>query len=568
MRRLHDRPVARRAPLILAVVAASVVSVVGCAGDESPSGAPSPTSAAPTSPATTPPTTEPAPPQTLPWGPTLLEWEQAARDVAALSLPDRAAQVIVAGYGGTGPPRTLITDLHVGGVIVLKDNVASIDGVRVSNQALAADWAALGRGYPLLVGVDQEGGRVARLGAPVTEFPTFMTYGAARDDAVTQAAAHASGTELRALGFTAVFAPDADVTIGPADTTIGSRSASADPTLVAKAVTAALRGYSVAGIVPVVKHFPGHGSVTGDSHVVLPPQQASLDALSARDLVPFDAAVAAGAPAVMTAHLDVQAVDPGVPSTLSPAVIALLRQRGFEGVVVSDALNMGAVTRHAAASEAAVRALAAGVDLLLLPPDPRAARDAIVTAVQEGRLAAARLDEAATRVVALMRHHAATAPAPDPASIGVHSDASYAASLAAMSVVSGPCSGALVGPAVSVRGGDVTDRERFSAAARAAGLAVGSGETGTTPRRAHRVRVRRHCGCARRAVRAGHLSRRDRTHRTLWTLAGRVPSTHGRPAWSGAGARPTAGRRARRRARRLPLSSTTPISGVPRPGSA
>ena len=328
MRRLDDRPVARHAPLLLAIVATSVVSVVGCAGDNAPPGAASPTSGAPiprSPPTAPPPPTAPALPQALPWGPTVLEWEQAARDVAALSLPDRAAQVIVAGYGGTAPPRTLITDLHVGGVIVLKDNVASIDGVRASNQALAADWAALGRGYPLLVGVDQEGGRVARLGAPVTEFPTFMTYGAARNDAVTQAAAQASGTELRALGFTAVFAPDADVTIGPADTTIGSRSASTDPTLVANAVTAALRGYSVAGIVPVVKHFPGHGSVTGDSHVVLPPQQASLDTLSARDLVPFDAAVAAGAPAVMTAHLDVRAVDPGVPSTLSPAVIALLR---------------------------------------------------------------------------------------------------------------------------------------------------------------------------------------------------------------------------------------------------
>ncbi len=478
MRRLDDRPVARCAPLMLAVVAASVVSVVGCAGDIAPPGAARPTSEAPTSrsPSMAPPTS-PAPPRALPWGPTLLEWEQAARDVAALSVTDRAAQVIVAGYGGTAPPRTLITDLHVGGVIVLKDNVASIDEVRASNQALAADWAALGRAYPLLVGVDQEGGRIARLGAPVTEFPTFMTYGAARDGAVTQAAAQASGTELRALGFTAVFAPDADVTIGPADTTIGSRSASADPTLVAEVVTAALRGYSTAGIVPVVKHFPGHGSVTDDSHVILPPQPASLDALSARDLVPFDAAVAAGAPAVMTAHLDVRAVDPGVPSTLSPAVIALLRQHGFEGVVVSDALNMGAVTRHASASEAAVRALAAGVDLLLLPPNPRVARDAIVTAVQDGRLAAARLDEAATRVVALMRHQAATAPASDPAAIGAHADASYAASLAAMSMVSGPCTGALVGPAVTVSGGDAADRERFTAAARAAGLAVEGGVT-------------------------------------------------------------------------------------------
>ncbi len=397
--------------------------------------------------------------------------------MAALSLPDRAAQVIVAGYGGTAPPHTLVTDLHVGGIIVLAGNVASIDAVHAANQALAADWTALGRTYPLLIGVDQEGGRVARLGAPVTEFPTFMTHGAAGDAAITTAAAASSGTELRSLGFTAVFAPDADVTVGPADRTIGSRSASSDPATAARAVTAALRGYTQAGIVPVVKHFPGHGSVTADSHLVLPAQPATLDALSARDLVPFDAAVAAGAPAVMTAHLDVRAIDPGVPSTLSPAVISLLRQRGFEGVIVSDALNMGAVTRNAAPGEAAVRALMAGVDLLLLPPDPRMARDAVVAAVQAGRLPAARLDEAATRVVALMRHQAAATPPVGAHVVGAHADASYAASLAALSVVSGPCSGPLIGPAVSVSGADAVDRERFTAAAQAAGLAVGSGQS-------------------------------------------------------------------------------------------
>ncbi|HSK28014.1 MAG TPA: glycoside hydrolase family 3 N-terminal domain-containing protein, partial [Jiangellales bacterium] len=290
-----------------------------------------------------------------------------------------------------------------------------------------------------------------------------------------------------ALGIGMVFAPVADVTAGPDDPTIGSRSASADPQVVAAVVEGSLAGYAQAGIVPVVKHFPGHGSVPADSHETLPVQEATVAALEARDLVPFRAAVEAGAPAVMVGHIDVRALDPGVPSSQSGPVVGLLRDSlGFQGLVVTDAQDMGAVTDAYGPGAAAVQAVAAGVDVVLMPRDARAAHAALVAAVNSGDLPAERLAEAATRVAAVQLHQAAGPPAAGPAVLGTHDDVSYAASLAGLTVLSGPCEGRLVGSAVQVAGGTETDRARFTEAARAAGLTVGSGPTvrllgGTVP---------------------------------------------------------------------------------------
>lgn len=391
-----------------------------------------------------------------------------------MPLEQAAGQVIIARYSGTdtGAAASLVQELDLAGVILMGDNVASIDQVRATAAAVQKAVAA-GRDWPAVVAVDQEGGTVARVGEPVTQFPTFMTLGAARDPELASRVARSSGEELRSLGFTMVFAPDADVTSGPDDPTIGSRSASDDPELVAQVVSGALRGYTEAGIVAVAKHFPGHGSVPADSHLTLPVQDAGLDTLLARDLVPFRA-IAATSPAVMVAHLDVPALDPGVPTSLSPAAYALLRDDvGFDGLAVTDALDMAAVTRGRDAGEAAVQALDAGADVLLMPADARAARTAVVDAVQSGDVPRDRLDEAAARLVALMRHTAA--PAPGPSVIGMHDGVSYDASLAGLTVAEGPCSGALVGDGVQLVGGTQADRERFETAAAEAGLSTSGG---------------------------------------------------------------------------------------------
>jgi beta-N-acetylhexosaminidase len=391
-----------------------------------------------------------------------------------MSLEEQAGHVLVAGFSSVEEATAQIRDLHLGGVIVMEPNVESADQVR---RDVAALQSAHDRPYPLVVGVDQEGGRVARIGEPVTEFPTLMTLGAARDGALARRAARASGAELRALGFTMVFAPVADVTSGPDDPTIGSRSASSDPRVAADVAAAAVWGYADAGILAVAKHFPGHGSVPADSHLELPVQTATIAELRRRDFVPFEAVTGAHVPAVMVAHIDVQDVDDGVPSSLSPDVVGLLRKDlGFEGLVITDAQNMAAVAGTYGAGEAAVRALSAGVDVILMPADVRAAHRAIVAAVSDGRLPSARLAEAATRVVALMMRQGAEGPAPPASVVGSHELQSYLVSLAGLTVVSGPCSGRLVGDSIQIVGGTSADRDRLAGAANAAGLSLGSGD--------------------------------------------------------------------------------------------
>lgn len=372
---------------------------------EAPGRAPGPAAAAAAAPVRLPPPTAPpaavANPRTD-WGPSLATVAAARRAVEAMPLDRLAGQVIVARYAGTDGrnPRLLVAAWHVAGVIVMGENVVDLAQVSATTAAVHAAVRADGRPWPAVVAIDEEGGRVSRLAGLLADLPPFAAFGGT-DPAATRARFEALGRDLRALGVTMDLAPVADVTIGPADPTIGDRSASSDPAAAARAVVAASGGLLEGGAVPVVKHFPGHGSVTTDSHVGLPVQAASLPSLEARDLVPFRAAVDAGVPAVMVGHLDVAALDPGVPSSLSPATYALLRDElGFEGVAVTDALDMGAVAGGPAGEES-VRAVAAGADLVLMPPDVGAAHAALVAAVDSGRLPLERLREAATRVVAM-----------------------------------------------------------------------------------------------------------------------------------------------------------------------
>lgn len=407
------------------------------------------------------------------WGPTIAEWERAKRDVAKLSDNELAGQVIIADFGGTTPPVDLVKEYHLGGVILLGGNISSLAQVTAANRALQT---SVHYGWPLVISTDQEGGIVERVPAPLTQFPTFMSYGAAADQSLTRQAARASGEELRAAGFTLVYAPDSDVTIGPSDPTIGSRSAGSDADAVAKQVVAAVQGYQQAGLPAVIKHFPGHGSVTTNSHVSLPVQDASLAELEARDLVPFRAAVHAHVDAVMVGHIAVTALDPGVPADLSKTDVSLLTSTmGFHGLVSTDALNMGAITDTMSSSTAAVDALEAGVDMILMPSDVGAAHDTIVSAMQSGALPRTRVLDAAAHIVALMLHEQAQ-PRPAYSVIGTHDPLSEKVSLRALTVVSGACTGPYVGSTVTPEGSSAVVAA-FDAAAEKQGLAVGPGGT-------------------------------------------------------------------------------------------
>ncbi|RYE74032.1 MAG: beta-N-acetylhexosaminidase, partial [Myxococcales bacterium] len=281
----------------------------------------------------------------------------------------------------------------------------------------------------------------------------------------------AMGLEMRGLGFTAVLSPVADMTVGKGDPTIGTRSAGSGPNVAASQVTAAMNGLIAAGVIPTLKHFPGHGSVSTDTHVDLGVQRRSLAELKRKDLVPFTRAIAAGAPAVMTGHIVVPAVAPRVPASLSWRITTdlLRRQLGFRGLVVTDSLGMGAIVRRYSSGEASVRALLAGADVVLMPPNAVAARNGIVNAVRSGRLSQARLDQAATRMIATLLHqeNVATRGAP----MGTARRWSAAMSTAGLTQVSGRCRGRLVGPQVRVTG---PHARTFTRIAREEGLRVGS----------------------------------------------------------------------------------------------
>jgi beta-N-acetylhexosaminidase len=406
---------------LLALLTTGVL-LAGCGGDPAVTSDPATPLPERATRATEPeePTTDPDTPTS--WGPTEGELARAQELVAGWSAPRLAGQVIVGRYNGTDPavPARMVRDLHLAGVCVTSGNVVDAAQVAATTRAVEQAHAADGRTWPAVIGVDEEGGTVSHLRGVATEFPAFQAAGSAiagsgraGEQAVT-GAARATALELRSLGFTWVFAPVADVTIGAADPTIGSRSPSSDPALASRAVAAAVSGYDGAGLVSTTKHFPGHGGATADSHETLPVLRTPLAELKARDLRPFEAAVEAGAPSIMMAHLDVEAMQAGLPSSQAPAVYDYLRDDlGFEGVAITDSLGMGAALSE---KFPAVRALEAGADLLLMPVDPAETHALVTRAITRGDVPRERVEEAASRVVALQMWQARVAgdvPVPD-----------------------------------------------------------------------------------------------------------------------------------------------------------
>lgn len=372
------------------------------------------------------------------WGPTLGEIEEAAELVGTWTPEQLAGQVIVGRFHGTDPhePARMVRDLHLAGVSVTSDNIADAAQVRALTAAVSEAAARDGRDFPPVIGVDQEGGYVSHLRGVATEFPHFQSSGLAISAdprlgrRVTRAAALTTGLELRGLGFTWVFAPVADVTIGAADPTIGARSPSQDPAVAAQAIGAAIKGYDDAAIVSTVKHFPGHGTATSDSHDTLPVVDSTLAEIEAHDLPPFESAIAHQAPAVMLSHLDLTAIAPDVPASMAPEVYALLRDDlGFEGVTITDSLGMGAVGGR---PTPALQALEAGADLLLMPVDTAATHQLVVDAIRSGDISRERVEEAAARVVALQMWQARiAAQRPVPADVVERAQAASADLLSA-----------------------------------------------------------------------------------------------------------------------------------------
>ena len=322
-----------------------------------------------------------------------------------MPLKDQVAQLVMpwllgnyAGFDAEGlaQARGWIDSLHVGGIIISIGSPGDVAGKLNFLQQRSR--------LPLLIAADLESGAAYRCPG-ATAFPTNMGIGATGREADAYQVGRITGLEGRALGVHLNFAPVADINNNPANPIINTRSFGSDPGAVARLVAAAVRGTKSTGMLATVKHFPGHGDTDTDSHLALAFVRGDWTRLNSVELVPFRAAVRAGVDAVMSAHLALPEFDTDStrPATLSPAVLTgVLRDSlGFKGLVVTDALDMGALVTRFGGGEAAVLAFEAGTDLLLMPANPREAIDAMKAAITSGRISRARLAHSVLKVLTL-----------------------------------------------------------------------------------------------------------------------------------------------------------------------
>lgn len=315
-------------------------------------------------------------------------------------LRRRIGQLAIAGFGGasiSAELHSLAADAGLGGIILFGRNIESPE--QVAELACAA--CALPGELPPWVSVDQEGGRVARLGAPFTRWPPMRALGHG-DPALAARFGRAMARELRAVGVTLDYAPVLDVDTNPDNPVIGDRALSGEAGQVAGLGAAVVNALQAGGVAACGKHFPGHGDTDADSHAELPVVSHAPDRLRAVELQPFRAAAAAGVATIMTAHVLYPALDDSLPATLSPRILGLLRDElAFDGLLLSDDLEMAAIAGRYAVEDAAVRAVAAGCDMVLLcgaDADRQAvAIEALIHAVEQERLPRARVEEALAR---------------------------------------------------------------------------------------------------------------------------------------------------------------------------
>lgn len=312
-------------------------------------------------------------------------------------------QLLIGSLPGTSVPpefRSLAREFQMGGVTLFARNVEAPEQVA----ELAYDLQGTAGDLPLWVAVDQEGGRVARLKSPFTVWPPMATLGRSGNADLASRFAAALAAELKAVGITLDYAPVLDIHTNPKNPIIGDRALGENADTVARLGAAIVRALQENGVAACGKHFPGHGDTSVDSHLDLPLVEHPPDRIRRVECVPFRAAVDAGVAFIMTAHILIPSIDEERPATLSPRVVqTLLREEiGFGGVIVSDDLEMKAIARSYPVPEAGIQAIAAGCDAVLICSgnlDMQAATlEAMVHAVEEGRIPYKRFDDALTRL--------------------------------------------------------------------------------------------------------------------------------------------------------------------------
>lgn len=309
--------------------------------------------------------------------------------------------VIQAGDG----TREALAEHPVGGLIYFAQNLKDPDQTRTMLEN-TQEYASARSGFPIFLSVDEEGGQVARVGSNpsfgVPEIGNMSEVGAGGDTQEAYETGSTIGAYLKDLGFNMDAAPDADVLTNPANEVVKYRSFGSDPELVSRMAAAELKGLNDQGIIGMYKHFPGHGGTTADSHEGYVYVEENLEELKSGALVPFQDGADNGLRVIMISHIACPEVTgDNTPATLSRQLVTdLLREdMGFDGLVITDALNMGAITEQYSSGEAAVAALNAGVDMLLMPADFQAAYDGVMAALENGELTEERIDESVRRIL-------------------------------------------------------------------------------------------------------------------------------------------------------------------------
>ncbi|MFJ5715974.1 beta-N-acetylhexosaminidase [Neobacillus sp. NPDC093127] len=330
--------------------------------------------------------------------------------ISKMGLEDKIGQMILAGIDGTTmdvKAKQLISQIHVGGIIFYKNNFETpAQAVQLVNQLKAGNSSSL----PLILGVDQEGGRVTRLPGGLVNFPPNKQIGQVNNPNFSYKVGTLLGQELKKFGLNLDFAPVLDINSNPNNPVIGDRSFGNNAEIVSKLGIQTMKGIQSQNVITTIKHFPGHGDTSVDSHLDLPIVNKSLKELKELELIPFERAIEQGADVVMVAHILLPQLDKTNPGTMSKAVMTdlLRKQLGFTGVIITDDMTMGAITEHFDIGKAAVESVKAGSDIILVGHDYNNVVkiiDSIKTAVQNGEISKQRLDESVERIIQLKRNY-------------------------------------------------------------------------------------------------------------------------------------------------------------------
>ncbi|WP_244898149.1 beta-N-acetylhexosaminidase [Paenibacillus xylanexedens] len=339
------------------------------------------------------------------------EVDPVQEQLSSLTLEEKIGQMILAGVQGTtldDQAKQMITNQKVGGIIFYANNVSTLEGTAKFVKSIKE--ANQSNPVPIFMSVDQEGGKVSRMPETVESIPSSRKVGETKDSALAETMGELLARQVQLVGFNVDFAPVLDVNSNPKNPVIGDRSFGSSAELVSRMGIAEMKGLRSEGIIPVVKHFPGHGDTSVDSHLDLPVVNKTEKQLAELEWIPFQAAVKEQVEAVMVAHILFPKLDPDHPASLSDVIIGehLRGKFKYDGVVITDDLSMGAIAKNFKLDQAALATVKAGSDILLVAHSYESAKtifETLISAVKSGKITESRIDESVYRILTLKQQY-------------------------------------------------------------------------------------------------------------------------------------------------------------------